>query len=757
MSPETRKVLSALTGLAASTMALAAGSAAFAQGYDLPRSNAPLISASPSPSASSSLLGSKSGTARVQIELLAEKTAVSPGETITIALKQTIRSGWHTYWVNPGDSGEPTHIDWQLPAGATAGPIQWPLPDAIQVGPLMNYSYSDEVILLSDLTVPQSVTERTYDISANVSWLVCEEICVPESAPVKLSLPIAEGNISPPPSSNAGLIADARAKIPQPTALPAEYGATEGKDGALTIRFSGVQGKIPAGTEAYFFPLKWGELAHATPQSVSFKDGNLYLQTKRGDAFGEEPPASIAGVLAVSDENGERHGYKISAAYSGIALAAPESAEPLTADTAGRISIWVALGFAFLGGLILNLMPCVFPVLSLKALSLAKSSDDAPLRRIKGFTYFAGVLASFAAIAAVLLALRAGGSVIGWGMQFQSPVFVLAMMALFLGLALNLSGVFYFGTSVCNVGDNLTQRSGRSGDFFTGVLATVVATPCTAPFMGAAMGYAFTQPAPVVVGVLMALGVGFGLPIVLLSLSPTFAKILPRPGAWMETFRQVMAFPLYATVAWLLWVLSIQLGSDGVIVGALTLVAVGFAAWLYGRSDQQSRMGAGIAALVAALAIGLSVWSVGNVSQTREGRIATQTRSGEDGPKSEAFSRARLDALLASQKPVFVNLTAAWCITCKVNEQVALSSDAFADALKDRDVTYLVGDWTNGDAEITALLSEQGRVGVPLYLLYSGEAGGQPKVFPQILTKGMILDAFADIPSAAARTARKLD
>ena len=759
MNPGAGKALRTFAALTASTIFLAAGGAAFAQGYELPRSNSPLLSskASPYSSTASTLPGSKSGTARVQIELLSEKTAVSPGDTITIALKQTIRPGWHTYWINPGDSGEPTHIDWQLPAGASAGSIQWPLPKAIPIGPLMNYGYSDEVTLLSDLTVPQSITERTFDVSANVSWLVCEEICVPESAPVNLSLPVVEGTVSPPPSANAGLIADARAKVPQPTPWPADYGAAEDGDGALTIRLSGIQDKIPADTEAYFFPLQWGELAHAAPQKVSFKDGDLYLQTQRGDAFGPKPPASIAGVLAVTQDNGERRGYKISAAYSGGALAAPESPVSQAADAAGGLSIWVALGFAFLGGLILNLMPCVFPVLSLKALSLAKNSDNAPLRRVKGFTYFAGVLVSFTAIAAVLLALRAGGSVIGWGMQFQSPAFVLAMMALFLGLALNMSGVYHFGSSVCNMGDSLTRRSGRSGDFFTGVLATVVATPCTAPFMGAAMGYAFTQPAPVVAGVLMALGVGFGLPILLLSLSPAFARILPKPGPWMETFRQVMAFPLYATVAWLLWVLSIQLGSDGVILGALTLVAIGFAAWLYGRSHHVNRAGSWSAIGIAVFTIGLGTWMVTGGFGDQQGRIVSQTQDSGDGPKAETFSRARLDELLGDHKPVFVNLTAAWCITCKVNEQVALRSEAFGDALEERGITYLVGDWTNGDSEITALLSEQGRVGVPLYLLYTGKPGIAPKVFPQLLTESMILDAFADLPSGAARTAQTLN
>jgi thiol:disulfide interchange protein DsbD len=747
-----------LAALAAAAGVLAVNGTAFAQGYQLSRPGAPLVSSQSSLSSPASApLGSKNSTERVQIELLAEKTAVSPGDRVTIALKQTIKPGWHTYWINPGDSGEPTHIGWDLPVGASAAPIQWPLPDAIEVGPLMNYGYSDEVVLLSDLTVPETVTGPSFDISADVRWLVCEEICVPESAPVKLSLPIVGKTVSTTPSPGAGLIANARSQVPQPTPWPAEYDVAEGADGALTIRVAAGENRVPLQAEAYFFPLQWGELAHAAPQNVAFRDGDLYLRTKRGDAFGEKPPASIEGVLAVTGENGERRGYKISAAYSGVALSAPDFPLPQTADASGGLSIWLALVFAFLGGLILNLMPCVFPVLSLKALSLASNADDAPQRRLKGVTYFAGVLASFAFLAAALLALRAGGGAIGWGMQFQSPAFVLVMMALFLGLALNLSGVFCFGASACNMGDSLTRKSGLGGYFFTGVLATVVATPCTAPFMGAAMGYAFTQPGPVVAAVLMALGIGFGMPILLLSLSPAFGRILPKPGLWMETFRQVMAFPLYAAAAWLLWVLSVQLGSDGVLIGALTLVAVGFAAWLYGRNYQASHAGSWTAIGIAALAVGLGLWAAGGVSQAERRIAAPQNAGGVDGPRSEAFSRARLDRLLRDGKPVFVNLTAAWCITCKVNEQVALSSEAFGDALEQRGVTYLVGDWTNGDPEITALLSEQGRVGVPLYLLYTGEPGVPPKVFPQLLTKGMILDAFTEIPldPGTAKTAQK--
>jgi thiol:disulfide interchange protein DsbD len=686
-------------------------------------------------------LGSKNGTDRVQIELLAEKTAVSPGDRVTIALKQTIKPGWHTYWTNPGDSGEPTHIGWDLPVGASAGPIQWPLPDAIEVGPLMNYGYSDEVVLLSDLTVPETVTGPSFDISADVRWLVCEEICVPESAPVKLSLPIVDKTVSTPSSPGAGLIANARSQVPQPTPWPAEYDVAEDADGALTIRVAAGENHVPPQAEAYFFPLQWGELAHAAPQNVAFRDGDLYLRTKRGDAFGEKPPASIEGVLAVTGENGERRGYKISAAYSGVALSAPDFPLPQTADASGGLSIWLALVFAFLGGLILNLMPCVFPVLSLKALSLASNADDAPQRRLKGVTYFAGVLASFAFLAAALLALRAGGGAIGWGMQFQSPAFVLVMMALFLGLALNLSGVFCFGASACNMGDSLTRKSGLGGYFFTGVLATVVATPCTAPFMGAAMGYALTQSAASALAVFLALGVGFALPFMLLGLFPHLLRVLPRPGHWMISLRQFLAFPMYGAAIWLVWVLSLQAGPDGLLVAMVSALALAFGLWSLGRAQRAEGFGrkAGLATAAVAIVSAAALTAYAGVSTPPAAQAQTSVATSTIA--YEPYTAARLEALRAEGRPVFVNATAAWCITCLVNDRVALSGEALKTEFDARKVASLKADWTNGNPEITALLAAQQRSGVPLYLYYAPGAQA-PVVLPQLLTESIVLAAL---------------
>jgi thiol:disulfide interchange protein DsbD len=690
---------------------------------------------------------------KVEIELLAEQAAIRPGDKITVALRQIITPGWHTYWTNPGDSGEPTRIDWTLPPGASAGPIQWPLPHAIPVGPLMNFGYSDEILLLTDIAVPLSASGAHFTISADVKWLVCEEICIPEEAVAELSLPLIDGAITPLPSPSAKAIRAARDALPEPMPWAARFDLG---DERVRLRIENVAERLAGGSEFRFFPLEWGHINHAAPQRAVFDNGDLILDLARGDFTGNARPVALDGVIAVetrgANGNIERRGYSLSAAPSEVPIATPGGAAPPQAGgTGGGLSLAMALGFALLGGLILNLMPCVFPVLSLKALSLAKDAGNSQVRRTKGLVYLAGVLASFALIGAVLIALRGGGEAIGWGTQFQSPAFILAMMALFLALALNLSGVFAIGGSVAGLGDSLTRRSGLSGYFFTGVLATVVATPCTAPFMGAAMGYAFTQPAVTVFAVLLALGLGFALPIVLLSLTPALGRWLPKPGPWMETFKQLMAFPLYATVAWLVWVISIQQGSDGVVAASITLLGVGFAAWLIGYRAEIGTLRGGAAALIAVLAIGLG-WSVTGPAAPQAG--IGEAASERSGPRAEAFTQARLDELIGQNRPVFVNLTAAWCITCKVNERVALRSQRVADAFRKQDIAYLVGDWTNGNAEITELLKAHGRVGVPLYLLYSGTPGAAPRILPQLLTESMVLDRLAELPSSPLKQAK---
>ncbi len=681
----------------------------------------------------------------VQASLVAEHKAAKPGSKLTVALRETITPGWHTYWKNPGDSGEPTVIEWKLPQGVTAGPIQWPLPEAIPVGPLVNYGYADQVLLLTDISVPQDFKEPALTLSANVRWLVCKDICVPEETTSTLTLPLIDPALSPQDSADAPAIRAAQAGLPQAAGWQSRYQAA-GKTVTLKIDRLGDAGE--GATEARFFPTNWGQVDNASPQKLRFAEGGLTLRMQAGET-GLKDGTPLEGVLAL--ESIGPGGNKLRRGYLIQADAAPAAAGPLEAadvpqtipppESAG-LGFGLALLFAFVGGLILNLMPCVFPILSLKAYALAREASIDHRRHLGGFAYLAGVLASFGLIAAGLMALRAAGVAAGWGIQFQSPAFLLVLIALFLALGLSMSGVFELGGSLAGKGDSLTRKNGLAGSFFTGILATVVATPCTAPFMGAAVGYAFAQPALEAIAVLMMLGLGFALPILLLSLSPAFGRLLPRPGAWMIRFKQVMAFPLYATAAWLVWVLSVQQGSDGVLAAMVTLIAVAFAAWLLGLPNPARALRLSAAVVIAAIGIAAAVTLL--PSEPQPGSLS----EAGSGPQAEPFTQARLDELISNGKPVFVNLTAAWCITCKVNERVALQSQTIAKAFADRGITYLKGDWTAPNPEIAALLKSFGRAGVPLYLLYPGTADAAPQVLPQFLTESIVLGHLAELPSS---------
>ncbi len=675
----------------------------------------------------------------VTADLIAGTSAAVPGKTLTVAVRERMEPGWHTYWANPGDSGEPTSIEWSLPEGLKAGPILWPLPHIIPVGPLVEYGYDDEVILLTEIQVPENAA-GSIKLAAKVSYLVCRDICVPEDSHVELTLPVANESA---PSEFAAEIAKAKAALPKPLPSTAAYAANPGK-GALRLTVTAEPALFEGIADARFYPLTWGAVSNTAAQPRTVSGGELVLDLQQGDT--KETPEKLEGVLVLTRGSGEgsRTGYTIAAARG------PDSASAGGlfdhTDGAGQVnsgtyaaasggvsgSAGIAVLFAFMGGMILNLMPCVFPVLALKALSFAKAADGG--HRQQGMAYLGGVLASFTALAAVIAILRQGTAALGWGFQFQSPAFVLALALLFFLMGLSLSGVVSFGGGLMSAGDSLSRKPGNTGYFFTGVLAAIAATPCTAPFMGAAIGFAMTQPTAILVAVMLGLGLGFAAPVVALSFSPAIQRILPKPGAWMETLKQVLAFPLYATAAWLVWVLSIQSGSDGVMAAALAIVGVGFAAWLGGKTESSALPLKLVAPAlgIAAVAFGLSMATAAQTENSAPGVEASALQE-------EPFTQARLDALKAQGRPVFVNLTAAWCITCKVNERLALKSSEVAEAFKAAGITYLKGDWTKGNPEITALLEHFGRAGVPLYLFYPGHGAG-PHVLPQILTAGVVLD-----------------
>jgi thiol:disulfide interchange protein DsbD len=650
---------------------------------------------------------------RARVTLVAEVAAVAPGQPFRLALRQVLAPGWHTYWTNPGDAGEAPSLELALPDGGEAGPMAFPAPLRIPYGPLVNFGYLGEAVFPLTLTPPATLEPgRFYTIEGTARWLVCEQVCIPEEGAFRLDLPV-ETTPRPDPAA-ADLFRQGEAALPRPSPFTVRLGF-EGPRGAIEI--AGADLKPGAVKEAFFFPEAPGVLDNTAPQALSLRDGALVLSLTRGTA--PLPPA-LSGVVAITDAAGVRSAYAL-------------SAEPGAMPAAGaRLPLWQVALWAVLGGLILNLMPCVFPILAMKAMALARLSGASRAAvRGEALAYVGGVVLAFLAIGGVLVALRAVGMAAGWGFQFTSPVFVAAMAWLMLAVGLNLSGVYTVG------GPNM--GAGRWGSLGTGVLAVAVATPCTAPFMAAALGAALALPPLPALAVFGAMGLGMALPHAALGAFPALARLLPRPGAWMERLRQALAFPMYGAAAWLAWVVTVQSGPDGLVWLLAGALLVGFAGWALGvaqAAGRGRRLGGGVAllALLAALALLPRV----DVAAPPAARAETA---------GEVWSEARLAALHAEGRPVFVNLTAAWCITCRVNERVALDTESVRAAFAREGVALLTGDWTRGDPAITALLRAQGREGVPLYLFYPAR-GGAPVVLPQILTERMVIEAITDTRGA---------
>jgi thiol:disulfide interchange protein/DsbC/DsbD-like thiol-disulfide interchange protein len=659
----------------------------------------------------------------VKANLVAETATIAPGATLWVDLHLGVEPGWHIYWRNPGDSGLPTAIDWQLPSGFSAGHILWPVPEHFVQNGIGNYGYAGSADLLVPITPPRELaTGQTARLAAEASWLVCADICIPGAAKLSLSLPVG----AQPPTADPGtapLFARARQHLPNVAPFETRF-SQSANDIRLMVPASALAGLH--NPRAMFFPNSDSLIdAAAEPRLTRRADGLELVLPK--PSVGNVASTTLDGVLSLRGADGVERAFEI-------------SANPVPAVPAERgIAWWQALLLAFLGGIVLNAMPCVFPILSLKLLSIAQQAHGHHSAQFAhGLAYTAGVLVSFALLGGALLALRAGGQTVGWGFQLQSPVFVAMLAYLLFAMGLSLSGVADFGASLSGIGGRLAGRSGVAGTFFTGALATVVATPCTAPFMGAALGFALISPPAVAIAVFLALGLGLAAPYLLASLSLGWQRILPKPGAWMEFVKQLLAFPLYGTVAWLLWVLLQEVGPGDAFGALFGLVLIAFAVWVYGQTRRAAplrrSLGAGLAAAGGAAAIFLAA------SLTAGGGVASPNATSRDGLHYEPFTTQRLSALETDRKPVFVNLTAAWCVTCLINERVALDSQAVRKAFAERRVTALKGDWTNQNPEITEFLQQFGRSGVPLYLLYTGK--GQPVVLPQILTAASVLDAL---------------
>jgi thiol:disulfide interchange protein DsbD len=670
---------------------------------------------------------------RVRVELLSEVAAVTPGQTFWVALRQQIDPGWHTYWVNPGDSGEPAQIEWTLPTGFTAGDIAWPFPERIPVGSAMTYGYSGEVLLPVPLTTPAGLAPGSRVIlRGHASWLVCEKTCIPEEAPIALTLPVVSG-VPPLDRRAAPMIAAARQKVPTPSPWPATFLATA-DDVRLTLEASGLAADRI--TDVWFYPARWGVIDLAAPQRARVDPAGIRIDVARGP-LRDAVASPIEGVLVVAerlDGGVARHAFSV--------VAPPR---PVGMDSVA--SLLGAIVLALAGGLVLNLMPCVLPVLSVKALGLVQHSHGHPsLLRRHGLAYAGGVLASFAVVAGALIALRAGGEQLGWGFQLQSPVVVTLLTWLFFTVALGFSGVIVVGGRFTGAGQALAARPGYGGSFAAGALVTVAATPCTAPFMGTAIGFAVTQPWPIALLVFEALGLGLAVPYLLLSFVPAWGRLLPRPGPWMVRLQQALAFPLYASAAWLVWVVSQQAGPSAVAAVLAGIVLIAFAAWLHqalggARALWRHTATWAVVALLPVLIV--AVVALGPLGAGA--RPAMSETGGADGRIGwEPFSPERLAALRASGAPVFVNFTAAWCVTCLVNERVALRSPAVAEAFAKKGIVALKADWTNRDAAIGELLASLGRSGVPVYALYPPGArrSAAPALLPQILTEGAVIDAL---------------
>jgi len=697
-------------------------------------------------------------TGNLRAQLIAEAGAVAPGSDLELALVFDIRPHWHTYWKNPGDSGEPPRLTWELPPGVEVGPIQWPYPSLIRVGPLANYGYAGRVAHL----IPLSVTAdwpvgEPIEVRAEATWLVCEAHCIPEEGQFELVLETSATAAEDADRARAKLFANARARLPSSGRIAATL--ARGED---PMRLGVPAAALPPEpTSIAFFADQWGLLEHAAAQPWAIDGARLLMTLTPGEA-----PASAAptGLLVVEHADGtealpvdasrtlaEASGPIAELAVDPTAGSDPGGGAPTTVEDAA-LGLPLALLFALLGGLVLNLMPCVFPVLAIKALALAQQSQQGLAERARhGLAYSAGVLAFFALVAILLLALRAGGAAVGWGFQLQSPSFVVLMAYLFLTLGLSLAGAITLGAGLMGIGAAGPSR-GHLGAFMTGALAALVAAPCTAPFMGAALGFALAQPWPAALAVVLTLGLGMALPFLLLALSPTLARRLPRPGQWMEYLKQLLSFPMFATAAWLLWVLSVQAGPIGVGAALAGLVLLALGLWLLeasragqGRWQRVAQVSAGVSLAAALwLAIDLAPSAPGASDGGSGGTVGeeprTATPAGRSGPTSTPFSAERLAAARAAGRPVFVNMTAAWCITCLVNERVALSRPTVVEAFAAGDLLYLKGDWTNRDARITDYLAGFGRSGVPIYVYYA--SGAEPKVLPQVLTESIVLDAL---------------
>jgi thiol:disulfide interchange protein len=729
----------------------------------------------------------------VTAELIPETTTVQPGKTFDVALHLHSDPGWHTYWINPGDAGLATTITWTLPPGFTAGPIQWPTPEKHNMGPLVTYGYEGDVYLLTTLTPPKSDLPRQFDLKAKAEWLVCQEECIPGHA--DFTLPLDSGLLNLRlPVENKDFFDQARERLPVIGGIEVLMANTDGNYADISFKSTSHLSDEALKT-LQFFPEQPNILSTTDQQKIEPETGTNGFSLMVKLQQNGDPMSKLSGVL-VSDQPlvGSAKAIYVSnftsaviyPAASGIAAAAgvpvpnggsaPPSGGPdnslsgssnesgttggsqqtsattapaqgsAPATSANQPLLIAVLDAAFVGGLILNLMPCVLPVLSLKVFSLMKHAGENPRAAwIQGVAFTAGVVLSFWVLAGLLIALRTAGNQLGWGFQMQSPGFVLTLIFLFFLLGLNLFGVFELGSSLVGLDAKATGHlGGAASSFGNGALATVAATPCTAPFMGSALGFAAQQSASISLLIFTFLALGMATPYLLLTIFPGALRFVPKPGAWMEAFKQFMGFLLMATVIFLITVYGALKGNDQIFSVLLLLLLTSLTAWIYGRwitpgqSSGYRLMGIVMVTLLSVGIVGLAIVE----AEAHEGSIAAEQHTADGW---QPWSQSAVDQTLAQGRPVFVDFTAAWCLSCKVNEAVALGTDSVKQAFAQKNVALFRADWTHSDPEISKALQKFNRDGVPLYLVYSPKNPDAPQVLPEVLTPGIVLDALKNL------------
>jgi thiol:disulfide interchange protein len=698
----------------------------------------------------------------VHVQLIAPDAQLHPGAN-NAGLYFKLESGWHVYWKNPGDAGEPPRIKWTLPQGIAAGAIHYPIPKRLPLGPLMDFGYEDEVLFPFQIDVASAAASGPTTLHAKLDWLVCRGSCIPEKTELEITRPIGQGTETVQPDQQ--IWARLANKLPQTPPANLKIGFIPTSTG---FRLTVITGQKE--TEASFFPSKPDILSNPAPQAVTPTANGLTLDLKKDETLTANPK-ELTGLLLLS--NNRAYELIVPSGSPKPAKAAPSesapaastspattipsnSVNPVNSASPAKTGLLQAAGLAFLGGLILNLMPCVFPVLFIKGLSLVQSGGEERHKlRTHGFVYTLGILVSFWILVGVLLGLRSAGAHLGWGFQFQSPIFLSLMAALLFFLGLSLAGQFEIGLTLTSAGGSLAAKQGYTGSFFTGVLAVIVATPCTAPFMGVALGYALSQTAIVTFAVFTALALGLAAPYLALTLQPAWTRILPRPGAWMEVLKQAVSVPIFGTVIWIAWVLANAYGAAVLAALLVSFLLLAIAGWFLGRWPAKA-WSTWIAGLVMITVVWICVVAPrelgdSNLSLTKDDALALSTIPSLRKTGWQPWSADAVTKYQSQGRPVFVDFTASWCLSCQVNERIALSKPEVQKAFADANIILMRADWTRYDDNITRTLNSFGRSGVPTYALYvPGET--QPRLLPEVLTPGIVTNAIAQLPRSSSQT-----